>query len=87
MVIPFLLLISVKNLNLVVRIAAYGAITIAIYFIFVIYQFIHAAATNSIDMDNVELLSLDIGNLAGTCSMALTIHTMVVSFLQPNKNQ
>ena len=54
MVIPFLLLISVKNLNLVVRIAAYGAITIAIYFIFVIYQFIHAAATNSIARNVVK---------------------------------
>jgi len=87
MVIPFLFLISIKNLNFVVRIAAYGAITIIIYFIFVIYQFIAAYVDDKIDMDKVELFSFDIGNLAGTCSMALTIHTVVVSFLQPNKHQ
>lgn len=87
MIIPFWFLVSLKNLNFVVKIAAYGAITIVIYFIFVIYQFINAAATNTIDMSQVALFSLDIGNLAGTCSLALTIHTVVVSFLQPNKNQ
>ena len=87
MIIPFFFLVSLKDLNFVVKIAAYGAVTIVIYFVFVIYQFVYAASTDSIDMSKVQLVSLDIGNLAGTCSMALTIHTMVVSFLQPNKNQ
>ena len=53
MIIPFFFLVSLKDLNFVVKIAAYGAVTIVIYFVFVIYQFVYAASTDSIDMSKV----------------------------------
>lgn len=38
-------------------------------------------------MDSVQFISWDVGNLAGTCALAFTIHTMVITFVKANKDQ
>lgn len=30
---------------------------------------------------------MDVGNLAGTCALAFTVHTMVITFVKSNKDQ
>lgn len=84
---PLLALISIKNLNIMIKLSEYGAFSALLYFGFVVYKFIASIAADDINMDNINWISWDIGNLAGTCALAFTIHTMVVTFLQPNINQ
>jgi amino acid permease len=85
--IPMMALVFIKNLNLMVKLSGYGAYSAVLYFAFVVYKFIDTAAAGQINTDKINWISTDIGNLAGTCALAFTIHTMVVTFLKPNKNQ
>lgn len=79
---PLLLLVSIKNLNLMVKLSEYGSYSALLYFLFVIYKFIAALANGDINLDNITFVSWDIGNLAGTCALAFTIHTMVITFVK-----
>ena len=54
---------------------------------YVVIQFIVSLANGAIDMSQIEWWSLDAGSLAGTCSLAFTIHTVVITFMKQNKNQ
>lgn len=80
-------MVFIKNLNLMVKLSGYGAYSAVLYFLFVVYKFIDTAASGQIDTDKIKWVSTDIGNLAGTCALAFTIHTMVVTFVKPNKHQ
>jgi amino acid permease len=78
---------SIKKLNLMVKLSSIGAYSAIIYFAFVIYKLIDSAITNQIDIDKINWFSLDIGNLAGTCAFAFTVHTLIVTFLKSNRHQ
>lgn len=82
LLLPLLALIFIKKLNILVKLSEYGSYSAMIYFIFVIVKFITALANNQIDLDKITLVSGDIGNLAGTCALAFTIHTMVITFVK-----
>jgi amino acid permease len=84
---PLLALVFIKRLNLMVKLSEYGSYSALIYFIFVVVKFFAALADGTIDLDNVHLISWDVGNLAGTCALAFTIHTMVITFVKENKDQ
>ena len=71
-----------KNLNLMVKLSEYGSYSALLYFLFVIYKFVAALVNDEINMDNITFISSDIGNLAGTCALAFTIHTMVITFVK-----
>ena len=58
-----------------VKLSGYGAYSAVLYFLFVVYKFIDTAASGQIDTDKIKWVSTDIGNLAGTCALAFTIHT------------
>jgi amino acid permease len=79
---PLLALIFIKKLNLLVKLSEYGSYSAMIYFVFVLYKFFTALANNQIDLDKITWVSGDIGNLAGTCALAFTIHTMVITFVK-----
>jgi sodium-coupled neutral amino acid transporter 9 len=84
---PLLALIFIKKLHVLVKLSEYGSYSAMIYFLFVIYKFFAALANGQIDMDRITWVSGDIGNLAGTCALAFTIHTMVVTFVKENRDQ
>lgn len=79
---PLLLLVSMKNLNLMVKLSEYGSYSALLYFLFVIYKFVAALVNGEVNMDKITFISSDIGNLAGTCALAFTIHTMVITFVK-----
>lgn len=79
---PLLALIFIKKLNIMVKLSEYGSYSAMIYFGFVMVKFIMALANGKIDLDKVTLISGDVGNLAGTCALAFTIHTMVITFVK-----
>ena len=54
---------------------------------YVVIQFIVSLANGAIEMGQIEWFSFDAGSLAGTCSLAFTIHTVVITFMKQNKNQ
>jgi amino acid permease len=84
---PMMGMVFIKNLNLMVKLSGYGAYSAVLYFVFVVYKFIETAADGKIDTDKINWVTADVGNLAGTCALAFTIHTMVVTFVKPNRNQ
>jgi hypothetical protein len=45
-------------------------------------QFFIALVDGKIDLGKITWVSTDIGNLAGTCALAFTIHTMVITFVK-----
>lgn len=85
--VPLLWLVSLKKLHVMIKMSEYGAYSAFLYFLFVVYQFLSGAIQGSFNLDNITWFSADIGNLAGTCALAFTIHTMVVTFVKPNQNQ
>jgi hypothetical protein len=54
---------------------------------YVAIQFIISVVNGHIEMDQIEWWSWDAGSLAGTCSLAFTIHTVVITFMKQNQNQ
>jgi amino acid permease len=80
--VPLLLLVSIKNLNVMVKLSEYGSYSALLYFLFVVYKFCTALFNGEVNIDNVQLISWDVGNLAGTCALAFTVHTMVITFVK-----
>lgn len=87
MLAPLLALTFIKKLNIMVKLSEYGSYSALIYFIFVVVKFIIVLVNNQIDLDKITFISGDIGNLAGTCALAFTIHTIVITFVKSNKDQ
>lgn len=79
---PLMALIFIKRLNLLVKLSEYGSYSALIYFVFVLVKFFAAVANDEIDTGNITWVSTDVGNLAGTCALAFTIHTMVITFVK-----
>ena len=75
----------IKNLNFIVKLTAVGVYSVLVYFIFIGYVFIDNL--KNIIGNEIKLFSFDIGNLAGTCALAFTIHTIVAPVSKMNKNQ
>jgi solute carrier family 38 (sodium-coupled neutral amino acid transporter), member 9 len=84
---PLLALIFIKKLNILVKLSEYGSYSAMLYFLFVIYKFFSALANGEIDTGRVTWVSWDVGNLAGTCALSFTIHTIVITFVKENKDQ
>lgn len=82
---PLLALLFVKNLNLILKFTSIGVYSVLVYFIFIAYVFFDNL--KNIQGDKVKLFSWDIGNLAGTCALAFTIHTVVAPISKMNRNQ
>ena len=84
---PLLSMLFIKNMNLLLRIAEFGAYPSFIYLVFVVYKFFDAVLREGIDMGEVTWFSMNIGNLAGTAGMAFTVSVNVISFIKPNMKQ
>ena len=85
--VPVFLLISVKNISMLIEMSKYGVISLGTYFLFVMYQFISAAAKDEIKMENVNWFSFDIGHLLGNSAVAFAVHVAVITFLRKNEKQ
>lgn len=84
---PLMVLCSIKNFNLMVKLSEYGSAAIFVYMIYVIIQFFVSLFQGSIDTSQMEWFTFDIASLAGTSSLAFTIHTVVNAFIKQNKNE
>lgn len=80
--VPLLAVVFLKNLKLLVKISEYGSISILVYIAYVLVQFIVSVISGNINMDEITWFSWDAGSLAGTCSLAFTIHTIVITFMK-----
>jgi hypothetical protein len=69
-------------MKLLVKLSEYGSASIFIYMIYVAIQFIVSVVDGKIIMSDITWFSLDAGSLAGTCSLAFTIHTVVITFMK-----
>jgi len=85
--VPLLALVFIKKLKLLVKLSEYGSVSIFIYVAYVSVQFILSVVRGNIRMDEITWFSIDAGSLAGTCSMAFTIHTVVITFLKQSQEQ
>lgn len=54
---------------------------------FVVIQFFVAVGGGAITSETVNWFTLDIGKLAGTCSLGMVIHPVVLSFCKENADQ
>ena len=81
--VPLLLLIFIKNLTILIRLTSLGVLSVFVYLGFIFYEFF---SIDHIDVD-IPLFKPDIGNLAGTCAVAFTVHTVVNPILKANKHQ
>ena len=85
--IPLMSLLFIKNMNLLLKIAEFGAYPSLIYLIFVVVRFVIAAARSRIIISNIEWFTLNIGNLAGSAGMACAVQTNIIPFTKGNKDQ
>ena len=79
---PLLAVVFLKNLKLLVKLSEYGSVSILIYMVYVVIQFIVSVVNGKINIDDINWFSWDAGSLAGTCSLAFTIHTVVITFMK-----
>ena len=79
-------LLLVKNQVLLVKIAGYGVFSIVGYYIFIQYAFF-SNISNFGYASSLELFTWDFGDLAGTASLAYTIHLNTTAVIKCNKNQ
>ncbi|KRX11065.1 hypothetical protein PPERSA_05174 [Pseudocohnilembus persalinus] len=79
----------IKDLSILVKIANVGVLAIYSYIIFIFYVFIDNIVSGGISdgEQGVLLFGTNIGNLAGTASLAFTIHTSFGNMIKCNKNQ
>lgn len=82
---PLLGTMFIKNLGFLVKLTSFGVISSISYTAFILYHFF--PHISSIDFHSVPLFSWNFGNLAGTCAVAFTIHTVVNPILKGNRNQ
>jgi hypothetical protein len=69
-----------------VKIAGYGVFSIIGYYIFIQYAFFSNIG-NFKFADDLALFTWDFGDLAGTASLAYTIHLNTTAVIKCNKNQ
>lgn len=50
--------------------------------IYLVVRFFVALSNGEIDLDKITWFSTDLGSLAGTCSVAFSIHAFVVPFMK-----
>ena len=78
-------MIFIKNLSFLVKLTALGFISVLIYMAFILYVFF--TNLESTVWSEIPLVSTDLGNLAGSCAIAFTIHTIVASIIKRNEFQ
>lgn len=85
MMFPILLSMTfIKNLNFLIKLTAYGVVSVFTYIMFIFYAF---GTAFPIDSNEIIWISSDIGTLAGTSAIAFTVHTVIATILKANKNQ
>lgn len=85
MFLPLLRITFVRDFTLILKLTSLGVLAVVLYMFFIFYEF--ATSVLHVDWKNVPLFKRDVGNLAGTCAVAFTIHTMVNPIMKANRNQ
>lgn len=85
---PILGMLFMKKLTLLVKIAGIGVYAIYSYLIFIFYAFFNNIHNDRVhnEYQDINFWTWDIGNLAGTASLAFTIHTSFGNMIKCNKN-
>lgn len=82
---PLLAMTFIKDISLLIRLTALGVVSVGIYMVFILYEFF--STIGSVSFDKLIFFSSNLGDLAGTCAIAFTIHTVVNPILKANANQ
>lgn len=80
-----MLTMFIKNLSFLVKLTSIGVVSVITYTTFILSKFF--PAISNIDISHAKIFTLNFGNLAGTCAVAFTIHTVVNPILKANRNQ
>lgn len=83
--IPLLLAMFIKNLGFLVRLTSIGVISVLTYTGFILFKFF--SSIDHLPVKDATIFSWNFGNLAGTCAVAFTIHTVVNPIIKANKIQ
>jgi sodium-coupled neutral amino acid transporter 9 len=83
---PLLAITFLKNLDVILKLAAYGVASVFVYFAFLLYQFFTSVA-HGIDGSQIKWFDFNAGELTGTAAMAFTTHTVAVTIMKSNENQ
>jgi hypothetical protein len=83
---PLMKVVSLKNLTLLIQIAKYGSASIFVYAIYITAQFFVAWSNDEIVLDNLTWFSWSSLAQAGTFTLALNLHTIVITFTKSNQN-
>jgi hypothetical protein len=75
----------IKNLSFLVKLTSIGVISVITYTCFIFAKFFPAIP--NIEPSKIPLFSWNFGNLAGTCAVAFTIHTVVNPIIKANQFQ
>ena len=78
-------MIFIKNLTILIRLTSFGILSVIVYVGFIFFEFFSIYET--IKIDDIPLFKSDIGNLAGTCAIAFTVHTIINPIMKVNRNQ
>lgn len=82
---PLLLTMFIKDLSFLVNLTSIGVISVFAYTGFIFIKFF--SNLGDIQFDQARIFSWNFGNLAGTCAVAFTIHTVVNPIVKANKIQ
>lgn len=75
----------IKDISLLIRLTGLGVISVFIYMIFIFYEFF--SEIGNVSINDIPLFGGGFGDLAGTCAIAFTIHTVVNPIMKANKQQ
>lgn len=82
---PLLAMTFIKDISLLIRLTALGVVSVGIYMIFILYEFF--GSVGDVNFNDLPLFSTNFGDLAGTCAIAFTIHTVVNPIMKANSDQ
>ena len=83
--IPLFAMMFIKNLTILIRLSSAGVLSVFVYVGFIIYEAI--VNFDEVEIDDIPLFDTNVGNLAGTCALAFTLHVIVNPIMKGNKNQ
>lgn len=85
-------LLTIKDLEIVIKSAGYGAAAVYLYLIFILYIFIENIYNGNLknNLHNIEILNISadsISTIIGNFALAFMAHNAVSSVMSKNKNK
>ena len=82
---PILRMTFIRDYSVLIKLTSLGVIAVVVYITFILWEF--GVGLPSIKMSDIPFFGPSVGNLAGTCAIAFTIHTVVNPIMKANQHQ